>query len=53
MAARDKFGRPVVVVTGMGVITSLGAAALHDVALVKPFSLAELLRTMDRLLLRT
>jgi 3-oxoacyl-[acyl-carrier-protein] synthase II len=25
-AARDKFGRPIVVVTGMGVVTSLGAA---------------------------
>ena len=24
-APRDKFGRPIVVVTGMGVITSLGA----------------------------
>jgi 3-oxoacyl-[acyl-carrier-protein] synthase II len=24
-AARDKFGRPIVVVTGMGVVTSLGA----------------------------
>jgi 3-oxoacyl-[acyl-carrier-protein] synthase II len=24
-ARRDKFGRPIVVVTGMGVITSLGA----------------------------
>lgn len=25
MAARDKFGRPIVVITGMGVVTSLGA----------------------------
>ena len=25
-AARDKFGRPIVVVTGMGVVTSLGAS---------------------------
>ena len=24
-ATRDKFGRPIVVVTGMGVVTSLGA----------------------------
>src|SRR5690349_11577068 len=30
MAARDKFGRPVVVITGMGVVTSLGAGKIDN-----------------------
>jgi len=29
-AARDKFGRPIVVVTGMGVVTSLGAGKIDN-----------------------
>ena len=43
---------PIILMTALPEAIPKGADAHHDVALVKPFSLAELLRTMERLLLR-
>ena len=41
---------PTILVTAAPESIPTGADALHDVALVKPFTLAELLHTMNRLL---
>ncbi|MBA3819156.1 MAG: response regulator [Deltaproteobacteria bacterium] len=41
---------PTILMTALPEAIPTGAAAMHDVAMIKPFSLAELLRTMNRLL---